>query len=71
MGSFLWTVALVSTGVGGLWLVPRHAVQGWSLYLGNEVLWAAYAVVTHDVPLTIMAAIWGFVGARNLRLARR
>ena len=66
----LWTIALVSTGVGGLWLVAKHW-WGWLLYTFNEVLWFAYAVHTHDTALTIMAVIWFLLGVRNIAVAYR
>jgi hypothetical protein len=65
-----WTLALVSTGVGGLWLAARHW-YGWALYTINEVLWFAYALDTQDVPLAIMAVVWFSIGVRNLVVTRR
>lgn len=66
----MWTLALVSTGLLGMWLVGKHW-QGWWLYLLNEVLWFAYAVHTHDHALMFMAWVWAAAGARNLVLHRR
>jgi hypothetical protein len=67
----LWTVALVVTGILGLWLVPKRPMAGWFVYLVNEVLWGAYALHTNDHALFIMAWIWGGVGLRNLILSKR
>lgn len=60
----IWTIALVSTGISGLWLAARHW-YGWLIYLLNEVLWFAYAIAIGARPLMIMAVIWAAVGVRN------
>lgn len=70
MTGTLWTVALVATGVGGLWCMAKHW-WGWGIYTANEVLWFAYAVRTGDTPLTIMAVIWFALGLRGFCVAYR
>lgn len=65
-----WTLALVLTGLGGLWLIGKHW-WGWLLYTLNEVLWFAYALDTHDTPLAIMAVVWFTLGVRNCVLHQR
>lgn len=65
-----WTLVLMSTGIGGLWLAAKHWF-GWALYLGNEVLWFIYAITIGAQPLALMALVWGAVGTRNLFVTRK
>ena len=66
----MWTLALVSTGIGGIWLAAKHWF-GWLLYFVNEFIWEAYGLHTHDRALVIMAPIWGAVGLRNVVVTYR
>lgn len=65
-----WTIALVTTGIGGLWWAAT-SWKGWILYTLNEVLWFAYAVSIGATPLMLMAVIWFGLGVRNIRKARQ
>lgn len=66
----LWTVILVATGCLGLWLAPRHWF-GWAISSANEVLWFAFARLTNDTPLTIMACVWFALNVRATWIAYR
>ncbi len=64
----MWTVALVSVGVLGLWLAPRHW-WGWLICLGSEGLWLVYALQRRDHALALMAVVWAVVNGRNAWVA--
>lgn len=66
----MWTLALVSTGITGMWLAAKHW-YGWLLNLVNEVLWLGYAIHTHDHALAIMAVVWGTIAVRNTVVTRK
>lgn len=71
----IWTIILISTGVLGIYLAgSKHSairLTGWLFYSSNEILWLAYALVTHDTPLAVMACVWFAVGLRNIATTYR
>lgn len=68
--SWLWSVALASFGLLGLYLAGRRSRWGWALGLVDEALWIVYAVLTHQWAFCLSALAYGWVYARNLRAWR-
>jgi len=60
----IWTLVLVTPSLLGVWLAARHWF-GWAISAASEVLWAAFSITTHDLPLLIMSFIWFGVHCRN------
>lgn len=50
----MWSYALATIGVFGLWLTTRKLWQGFAVGVAVQLLWIAYAVTT---------AQWGFIGS--------
>lgn len=67
----MWTLALIATGMGGMFFVETKPRFGWPLYLVNEVLWFGYALTLNATPLMIMACVWFALGVRNLKKSRK
>lgn len=64
MSEVIWTIALVSIGVTGLWLAPR-TWWGWVVNAVSEMLWFAYAITLGSRALALMALVWLTVNVRN------
>ena len=66
-----WSLALAAVGVFGLWLAGRKSRWGWAVGFGAQVLWVAYATVTHQYGFYISAVAYGWVYGRNYLSWRR
>lgn len=66
----MWSWVLTAVGVLGLF-VAGSSRYGWLISLGNQALWITYAVVTKQYGFIVASLCYGFVFARNFRLAYR
>lgn len=66
----LWTVVLLLTSGGGVWLAARHW-WGWIVTTLSEILWAIYSLTIHSTPLLIMSFLWALIHGRNAVVTRR
>lgn len=48
----LWSWVLTIVGCAGFWLAGRKVWWSWYVNIGNQIVWASYAVVTRQ---------WGFL----------
>jgi hypothetical protein len=55
-------IALFST-----WLLTHHRRSGWAIGVGMQVLWAIYAVVTHQWGFLVGAAFFGWLDVQGWR----
>jgi hypothetical protein len=66
-----WSWLLMAVGVTGLFLAGRaRPAVGWSIGLGAQLLWVAYALSTRQLGFLVSAGAYGAVYARNLATAR-
>ena len=71
MTGLVWSFALASVGIFGLWLAGRHNAVGWAVGFGAQLLWVAYATATEQWGFYVSAAGYGWVYARNYLAWRR
>jgi cytochrome c oxidase assembly protein Cox11 len=62
----MWSYILMAVGVTGLYLAGRKNYWGWAIGLFAQLLWMAYAVVTHQYGFFVSAIVYGGVYANNL-----
>lgn len=65
-----WSFVLGAVGVLGLYIAGRKSWVGWAINAGAQVLWLAYALVTHQYGFIFTALAYGAVYVRNLRAWR-
>lgn len=61
----LWSYALASVGILGIWLAGRKNLWGWAVGCGAQVLWIVYALVTDQYGFIVSAVAYGVVYGRN------
>jgi hypothetical protein len=60
-----WSLALAAVGVFGLLLAGRKNRMGWAVGFFAQILWAAYATVTHQYGFYISAGAYAWVYLKN------
>ena len=60
-----WSWLLAAVGIFGLWLAGRKDYRGWFVGLGAQILWIAYATVTHQWGFYVSALAYGYIYGRN------
>ena len=63
--AFIWSYALASVGILGLYLAGKGKRLGWAVGVAAQLLWAAYATVTHQFGFYISAAAYAWVYSLN------
>lgn len=71
MAGTIWSLTLAAVGVFGLFLAGRKNVWGWAVGFAAQLLWVAYATVTHQWGFYLSAAAYGWVYGRNFFIWRR
>lgn len=66
-----WSWILTAVGVFGLYLAGKKDRRGWMVGVGAQVLWIAYATVTHQWGFYVSAIVYGWVYLRNARAWRK
>ncbi|ACH62879.1 PnuC-like nicotinamide riboside transporter [Mycobacterium phage Tyke] len=61
-----WSYLLTAVGVTGIYLTTRKLWWGFALGLVAQVLWAVYAVVTHQYGFLFSVLAYGSVHALGL-----
>jgi hypothetical protein len=65
----LWSWALTAIGFVVMWISGKDR-RGWLLGIGWEVLWAVFAVVTHQWGFLLGAIVSALIFGRNYRVGR-
>jgi hypothetical protein len=65
--SQVWSWALASVGLTGLWIAASRPRLGWSIALASQVLWVTYAVATRQWGFIATAVAYAVVYTRLLR----
>lgn len=60
-----WSYLLAAVGILGLYLAGKGKKLGWAVGVGAQLLWAAYATVTHQFGFYISAAAYASVYGLN------
>jgi NADH:ubiquinone oxidoreductase subunit 5 (subunit L)/multisubunit Na+/H+ antiporter MnhA subunit len=63
----LWSWILAVVGLAGFVLAGRHVWWCWYINLGCQVLWFAYAIVTHQFGFIASAIVYSVVFFGNAR----
>ena len=62
----LWSYALVSIGVFGMYLSGKKNYWGWAVGVGVQFLWLAYGLTTGQHGFLWGAVLYGSIQGRNL-----
>lgn len=62
---WLWSWVLTAVGVFGLFVAGSKRKWGWSVGIGAQVLWVAYALDSGQYGFLVSAAAYGWVYTRN------
>jgi nicotinamide riboside transporter PnuC len=71
MSNQLWSWALASVGILGIYLAGRKNPKGWLLGVFAQVLWVAYAIATRQWGFLTTAFGYGFMYMKNWIAWRR
>lgn len=61
----LWSWALTAVGVTGLYFAGKHKWWAWTMGLGAQVLWLAYAIATEQWGFIVSAGAYGTIYLKN------
>lgn len=61
----MWSYLLTAVGVVGLLIAGRKNLWGWAICIASQVLWAIYAITTHQLGFLIAAGIYSAVYGKN------
>lgn len=65
-----WSYLLTAVGVFGLYLAGKKVWWAWSVGIGAQVLWIAYAIATQQWGFIVSAIAYGWVYTRNFIIWR-
>lgn len=71
MTAWWWSYLLAAIGVGGIYLTTRRMWQGFAIGVAAQLLWFAYALITHQYGFFISALAYGCVNALGLHRWRQ
>lgn len=60
-----WSWILSAFGVFGIWLAGRKNKMGWAVGMAAQLLWTAYATLTHQYGFLVSAVLYFWVYAKN------
>lgn len=63
--SQFWSWVVTIVGLVGFFFAGRRKWWSWYINLGCQVLWAVYALVSHQPAFLVSVAVYSIVFARN------